>query len=218
MEINENNSFSENLQIYYTLGQREATFLDFFFQVFYHSIDSIFTWNKRYAPVQCSTAFKRPIFTAECYLGWEARLACLICVKERAVFWVLHHNTYNFNIHSSLAVVPYHTPLPPFFCLSPHSLSQPLSFAPPSFCSFPYIAALESHPCCQTVCPLQCWMGTSEGSVSPLRKRLLISHTERSINSAQREKLQNTAWRGGRWDRTLFWSILASFNLLIKVG
>lgn len=145
-------------------------------------------------------------------------LACFILhLKVPAMFWVLHHYTNNFNIPSSLALFP-NLSFPPIFSVYLLILFSSLSLAPPSSCSFPYIAALESHPCCQTVCSLQCRMDTSEGSVSPFRKKLLISHTESSINSAQWEKLQNTAWRGGQWGRTLFWSILASFNLLIKVG
>lgn len=51
-----------------------------------------------------------------------------------------------------------------------------------------------------------------------LGERALISLAESSSRSAPRGKLRNAACRGGRWDRTFFWSFLAPFNLSIKVG
>lgn len=170
MKINQNNLLGKSFRFaVHWWGQwgGKANFL--FFWLFISGILSCNRINLRLKYMcQCNVLLLSRDLLSQQSATWHewAHVAHSVCLKKPALFWVFHHYTNNFNIHGSLASVPKPRALPPFFRVPP-----PSSFpVPPSFCSFLRIAALESHSCCQTVCPLRCWMGTWEGSVSPAQE------------------------------------------------
>lgn len=192
-------------------GRQTSCFSSILFQVFYHAINL----HLKYM-CQCDVLlFSGDLFPQQNATWHEwTHVAYSVCLKKPALFLVFHHYTNNFNIHDSLAFVPQARALPPFsvYLLLPSSSTSFLLFFS-VYCS-PWITSLLPDSLSSSVLN----GALEKAACLLLRERALISLAESSSRSAPRGKLRNAACRGGRWDRTFFWSFLAPFNLSIKVG